>query len=341
MSKTRVIIKRPLIHYLISAAYILAPVVNILLLVFIERIPLPDIMRRLFQGYGVLAAIWLLTAPLVGVGLYFVHKASWYLFLAHSALILADYVAKWMALPAYYWMSVGGFHQFLLLTGNLALVAIIGFIINKDFRSPYFQVLPRGWRTSHRVLIRHRILLNGRSVDISDLSDDGCFVAAPDLEIAPGDRLEVSFQADRLSIACGCEIMRRTPGGYGLRFVGVTAAQKRDIRRMIGKRFPFRFAVDLQGHWVAGGQERPVRIRDFSRTGCYLEAEVAGLKEGDRGELDIPEHRRQAELAAAVVWVNPEELHGKPVGFGVRFAKSQGKLSAKVVKLQKERHAAG
>lgn len=339
MNKTRIIIKRPLIHYLISAAYILAPLVNILLLIFIGRIPLPDIMRRLFQGYGYLAAIWLLTAPLVGIGLYFVHKASWYLFLAHSALILADYLTKWMTLPTYYWMSVGEAHQFLLLTGNLALVAIIGFIINKDFRSPYFQVLPRGWRSSHRVLIRHQIQLNGQGVDISDLSDDGCFAAAPDLAVSLGDRLKVSFQADKLSIACGCEIMRRTPAGYGLRFVGISAAQKRDIRRMIGKRFPFRFAVDLQGSWVGDGRRLPVRIRDFSRTGCYLEAEVAGLKEGDGGELEISEHRRQAELAGAVVWVNPEELHGKPVGFGIRFAKSQGKLSARVAKLQKERHA--
>jgi hypothetical protein len=57
----RIVIKRPLIHYFISLGYILAPIVNVVLLIFIARIPLSDILQRLFQGYGYLAGIWLLT----------------------------------------------------------------------------------------------------------------------------------------------------------------------------------------------------------------------------------------------------------------------------------------
>jgi hypothetical protein len=51
--------------------------------------------------------------------------------------------------------------------------------------------------------------------------------------------------------------------------------------------------------------------------------------------------RKTASRPPRAVRVNQGELHGKPMGFGLRFAKSQGKLSAKVVKLQKERLAAG
>jgi len=293
VNRARIVIKRPLIHYLISLAYILAPIVNILLLILVARIQLPDILARLFQGYGYLAGIWLLTAPVVGIGLYFVHKASWYIFLAHSALILVDYVIKWVTLPTYFWMSVGGVHQLLLLTGNLALVVVIGFIIHKDFRSPYFQVLPRGWRTSRRVLIRYHIQLNDGRCNITDLSDSGCFVAEPGLEVSVGDKVAVSFQADALAIACKGEIMRRIPDGFGVRFMGLTFAQKRDIRRMIRKRFPFRFPVDLQGRWVADGRQLAARLIDISRTGCYLAAGVVDLHDAARphclsGRADCP-----------------------------------------------------
>ena len=114
MNRARVVIKRPLIHYFISLGYILAPIVNILLLIFVARIGLGDIWDRLFKGYGILAGLWLLTAPIVGIGLYFVHKISWYIFLGHSSLILIDYILKWIRIPGYYWLSVRNIHQVLL-----------------------------------------------------------------------------------------------------------------------------------------------------------------------------------------------------------------------------------
>ncbi|MBW8003754.1 MAG: hypothetical protein FVQ80_17430 [Planctomycetes bacterium] len=57
-----------------------APLANILLLVLIAKLPLATIVQRLFKGYGLLAGLWLLTTPLVGIGLYFIHRISWYIF---------------------------------------------------------------------------------------------------------------------------------------------------------------------------------------------------------------------------------------------------------------------
>ncbi len=111
-------IKRPWIHYIIIIAYITAPLANILLLVLIAKLPLATIVHRLFKGYGLLAGLWLLTAPLVGIGLYFIHRISWYIFLGHSSLILIDYILKWAKKSVFYWRTVPTFHQFLLLTGN-------------------------------------------------------------------------------------------------------------------------------------------------------------------------------------------------------------------------------
>ena len=331
MNQSRVVIKRPLIHYFISLGYILAPIINILLLVFVARIGLGDILDRLFKGYGTLAGIWLLTAPVVGIGLYFVHKISWYIFLGHSSLILIDYVLKWIRIPGYYWLSVSGIHQILLLTGNLVLVIVIGFIIQKDFRAPYFQVLPRGWRISRRVPIRHFIQLNGQRAPITDLSISGCFVAEPERALAIGEKVLIDFEADTLRVECRGDVMRKTPGGYGIRFLSLDSRGKRDIRRMIKKRFPFRYAVDISGSWISDGRETAVTILDISNTGSYLQADLEGIAEGQGGELVFSFHNRERRLPASVIWLNQRELHEKPVGFGVRFVSNEKKIVGRIV----------
>jgi hypothetical protein len=340
MNRSRVVIKRPLIHYFISLGYILASIVNILLLVFIARLGLSDILDRLFQGYGTLAGIWLLTAPIVGIGLYFVHRVSWYIFLGHSSLILIDYVLKWVRIPGYYWLSVRGVHQILLFTGNLALVVVIGYIIQKDFRAPYFQVLPRGWRTSRRVPIRHYIDVDGARASITDLSVSGCFVSEPEMKIDVGEKVRIRFEADLLQVECRGEVMRRTPTGYGIRFLGLSTREKRDIRRMITKRFPFRYKVDLPGRWISDNRKIEVRILDISNTGAYLKADIAGVEEGQGGRLDLTVHRRRVRLPATVIWLNKSALHDKPVGLGVQFNRNEKRIVSKIVEQQKKNHPA-
>jgi len=339
MKRTHVIIKRPLIHYVISLGYILAPIVNIMLLIFAARIGLGDILDRLFNGYGTLAGIWLITAPIVGIGLYFVHKISWYIFLAHSSLILIDYILKWVRIPAYYWLSIKGFHQILLFTGNLALVIVIGYIIQKDFRAPYFQVLPRGWRTSRRVPIRHFIQLNGQRSAITDLSITGCFAAEPGRKLKVGEKVSIEFEADTLQVQCGGDVMRKTPDGYGIRFLSLPGRIKRDIRHMINNRFAFRYQVHIPGTWSNGDRGTDCIILDISNTGSYLQADLEGVAEGQQRKLVISFQHRQRHIPGTVIWLNRKELHEKPVGFGIRFARNEKKIVDRIVKQIKQEGA--
>ena len=341
MKRTHVIIKRPLIHYVISLGYILAPIVNILLLIFVARIGPGDILDRLFNGYGTLAGIWLITAPIVGIGLYFVHKISWYIFLGHSSLILIDYILKWIRIPVYYWLSIKGFHQILLFTGNLALVIVIGFIIQKDFRAPYFQVLPRGWRTSRRVPIRHYIQLNGKRSAITDLSISGCYVAEPGMELKIGEKVSIDFEADTLRVECRGDVMRKTPGGYGIRFLSLNIRVKGDIRHMIKKRFPFRYQVHIPGTWCAEGRETEGIIEDISNTGSYLKAKLEGIAEGQEGKLVFSFHHRMRHIPGTVIWLNRKELHEKPVGFGMHFVRNEKKIVGRIVKQIKKEGSPG
>ena len=335
MQRVKIIIKRPTIHYIISLGYILAPIVNILLLLIIIKLPLNMVLRRLFQGYGYLAAIWLLTAPIVGIGLYFVHKVSWYIFLAHSGLILLDYILKWTRLPRYYWISIPAVHQILIFVGNMALIVAIGYIIQKDFRSPYFQVLPRSWRKSRRVPIRHRISLNGELRPVSDVSTTGCFVSESDIGLEIGEKVSISFKADALTIDCRGEVMRIIPEGYGLRFMGLSLAQKQDIRRMLASRYALRYEVNVACTWVSNSHSTSGTILNISTSGCFVRGEVTEVVKNQRGTLRLASGSIRRNVRGTIVGVKSSSYE-KPAGFAVQFSNNQRRLVNRILKQRKK-----
>jgi hypothetical protein len=225
--------KRPWFHHPLIIGYILAPLVNILGLRLFLGVPVAVAVSRLFEGYGILATAWLVTAPIVGISLYFVSRFSWYLFLGHSGLVLLDFVVKWATRPAYYFGTVPGIQNILIGIGNVALVVCLAYVLQRDFRSPYFQILPRGWRERRRTPVRHPVDLDGESRVITDLSPSGCFVVAPAVTRAVGSRVRLAFPGHGPRIDCQGDIMRTTEEGYGIRFVGLSAEEKRGIGRLL------------------------------------------------------------------------------------------------------------
>jgi hypothetical protein len=247
MKMPKAVYKRPWLHHVIIIGYIVAPFVNILMMRMFLHASFRVILSGLFAGYGVLATIWLVTAPVVGICLYFVSRFSWYLFLGHCSLILLDFAVKWASRPAYYLRSVPGVQNFLILVGNVALVAFICFIFQRDFRAPYFQVLGRGWRRRKRVPMNYPVDLEGQARIISDLSSSGCFVVEQGMNRALGSRVRLSLPDRALGIDCMGEIMRVSGEGYGIRFVDLAFEKKRDIGRLLRKRLPLARKVGLSG----------------------------------------------------------------------------------------------
>ena len=317
--------KRPLLHHLIIILYIAAPFANILLLRVFLGVPLARILSRITAGYGMLATIWLFSAPLIGIALYFANRFSWYLFLAHSSLILIDFIIKWASRPVYYAKTVPGLMNILIVAGNLALIVLIGYIIQRNFRSPYFQVLNRSWRERKRIPIHHTVLLDGVTLVADDLSSLGCFVREPGSSRAVGSRVDIRFLSDSLTIECPGEIMRVIDTGLGIRFVGLPPPQKRDIDRMLRKRFTLRQKVDLACTCTVAEGERAATMLNLSRGGCYLQSPVEGLREEEHGfvSLKIQGNGRSYNVPGRVVWVNHAGLHEKPVGFGWQFDRTQ------------------
>lgn len=333
MAAVRPAIRRPWYHHLIIWGYVFAPVVNIVLVSVFLQVPLTRVVERLFDGFGVIAGAWLVSAPLVGIGLYLLHRFSWYLFVAHSALILIDFLVKWLAVPGLLLETIPPLNNLLILAGNLALVGFIGYIIQRDFRSPYFQVLPRSWRTHRRVPIRHRVLVDGREAMIDDLSLGGCFVRNPATEeealsLAAGDRPELTFHGYALDFSVQGEVMRETPDGYGIRFRSLRRPARRSIRRLIRSRYSLRYRVRTSGRWSRDDSAVAGVVRDLSATGCFLEAPIAEVRPGQSGWITIQVGPHRVEPSATVVWVNAQGDSEKPEGFGLRFRHRQKRLLA-------------
>ncbi len=238
---------------------------------------------------------------------------------------MLDFIIKWATRPAYYLHTVPGFHNIILLTGNMALVAIVAFIIQRDFRAPYFQVINRSWRERVRVPIYHTVSVDGQPRIMNDLSTGGCFVLETGLERRPGARVRLSFQSNALNIDCDGEIMRVTATGLGMRFIRLPLAKRRDIRALLRNRFALRQKVDVPCTWIFQDDKSQSRMVDLSVGGCFLQAQFAGLSEGSNGELQVVLscNKHSYSLPGEVVWINRLGDHEKPVGFGFHFSHRQ------------------
>jgi len=324
--KEKAKIKRPPILYAIIVLYVLAPGANILLSTFFFKVPISAFLPHLFEAYGVIAGIWILTAPIVGISFYFINRISWYVFIWHSGLVLIDYGIKWATRPQFYLYSMSNLHNFILITGNLALICAIGYIVQKDFRAPYFQALPRSWRESERIPILHRILLDGMPRKITDLSEGGCFVAEPYTGFNPGDSVIVHFNIEKITVNCEGEVKRTVPEGLGIQFLSLPAQTKRALRQLLKKRFALRYEVDLPCSCTFNGTQPEGRILNISRGGCYIQAGSSGLQTGMPVDILTKIGSREYLLQARVAWVNRGGEHGKPEGFGCGFSYKQQKL---------------
>ncbi len=326
MARLKIIVNRPTSHYLIIAAYVLAPLGNILMIRLLGQVPFQLIFRNFFNGFGLFAGIWLITAPLVGLGFYFVNKTSWYVFLGHSSLILVDYLFKWFSRPVYYIKTVTLSYNALLFAGNIILILITGYIIQRNFRTPYFQAFRRHWRETARIPIHHVILVNGMEMKIDDLSTGGCFVLKDDTGLALDKEHDIFFKSDRLKIQCKGLIMRQTETGYGIMFKNLGSDEIKDIHHFLRKRFSLRQEIELKAQWIDSGISRDVTIREISKGGCFLESELKDIEERDSGLISLSISGKEHNIHAKTTWINHKGEHDKPNGFGVSFRIHQAAL---------------
>jgi hypothetical protein len=335
----KTILKRPWVHHVIIWGYIVAPVANVLLVSVFLHVPVATVVQRLARGYGTLGAAWLLSAPLMGIALYLVNRVVWYLFLAHSSLVFVDVAVKWVAKPLLFLHTIPPLNHLVIACGNLALVGLVGYIIQRDFRAPYFQVLQRSFREHRRLPIRHMISLGGVSALIDDLSITGCFVPAPvagpssPVALKAGDDVVISFRGATAAIETRGRVMRVTPGGWGIRFLSLDHREKKDLRRLLRNRYGLRYLVDLPAEWTINNEGHTGRLFDVSTTGCFVATDAPPVDRGVPAAVAIDVEGTRMTSRGMVVWLNRAARQDKPAGFGFHFGKRQSRL----VRLVKKR----
>lgn len=302
-----------------------------MLIKIIEHISFDQIIRNFFHGFGLVAGLWLMTAPLVGIGLFLISKVSWYVFIGHSSLMLIDFVYKWASRPVYFVKTVPGFFNVQILLGNILLMLIVGYVIRKDFRAPYFQALQRYWRESKRIPIHHIIKIDNIEMKVDNLSTGGCFVIKSTDELDINKEYDISFKSDRLEIACRGIIMRQTDSGYGIMFKEISTRQKRDIHHFLKKRFSLRQQIELQGKWINDGISKDVKLLNVSQGGCFIETDLIEIREKDSGSLMIKIDEKEHYIHGNVTWMNHKGEHNKPNGFGCAFRVNHKKLMKQIV----------
>lgn len=311
-------VKRPYLHYVIIGGYVISPLANIALYMATYQLPLKLVIQNFFTLFGTLSGIVMLLAPLVGLGLFFVHRASFYAFVAHSALVIVDNLFKLV--------QSGGVYQGSLLAGSLVFIAIIGYVLQRDFRAPYFQALPRSWREGRRIAIHHYITVAGQQYEIDDLSATGCFMHGELPILAVGEKVDVELTIanEGIAIRCRGEVMRKNPSGMGLRFIGIDAPGRSAIRRFFKHKFPLRYRVDHPGVLVTG-ETRDITIVDMSSGGCFIATPPAHLHVGEKCYIRLVLGEEHFEITGRIVWKNSGEFI-KPHGAGIEFSGTQRRL---------------
>lgn len=224
-TRKRIRLKRPFFHHIIIIAYAMAPFVSLVLFCLVNSISFYKIGRDFFGFFGMLGSLVLISAPLVAIGLYFVHKISWYIFLSNNILLLLDIHFKLLNFRAVYHVS--------LLVSGIVLIGILNYILQKDFRAPYFHGLPRGWRESKRYQVDLMISLNGKPKQVGNLSIGGCFIPETNPEIGLGEAVSIQFKKANLNIDCMGEVVRLGPDGYGIRFLSIPVGDKKNLNRLL------------------------------------------------------------------------------------------------------------
>lgn len=229
-------LKRPLAHHVIIVSYIATPLINLLLVSLSLGIPPGAAAGRVVAGYGPLVAAWMATAPIAGACLYLLNRASWYIFLVHAGTILVGAVMtlglRWLGDVS----AIPRLSQAVFLAGNVIRIAFVGYVLQKDFRAPYFHVLQRSFRAARRIPLAVPIILDGEPCRTEDLSAAGCFVGRPAPRRGAGERLGVRLDWGTAELRCGGQVMRSSSEGLGVRFIGLARRDRLALRLMLAGR---------------------------------------------------------------------------------------------------------
>ena len=198
--------RRPLGIVIISIAYVVSPLLNILQVAWWSDVTVARIWAESARIFGVPGLVLLFAAPIVGVGIFLARRWGYALFLLHAAGVIAFNTVLLLTDRA---ASKGS-----ILTLDVLLFLGVAYMLRKDARAPYLARDPRGWRRGARAaavlpvtIRRGDVTVDGRTINRS-FNGFVCRITDTVVPLSVGDDVVVSFPTESNSAPRTARIVR-------------------------------------------------------------------------------------------------------------------------------------
>jgi len=229
--------KKPLLIEIFALLYLLNPIGNILLVIFMNSKYTPgENITRIWEFIAtgniivILNIIFWLSAVPLSIGLYKVRLWAWYYFLFHSiGMILLNFFS-----------NDGSIHVSFAPLINLVMLIPIGFFISKEIRTPYFNPRLRWWEQSSRFFHKVKMIIVDKQFYTYDISNTGAFIMDDgNADVEVGELIPLIILTDNFKISCYAEIIwvnqkeAKYPIGIGIKYYKMKIRDKYVLKAFI------------------------------------------------------------------------------------------------------------
>ena len=155
--------------------------------------------------------ILLISSILSGLGLLFIKRWGWWLFILSSFTFISYNSYGFISIP--HSASKGPLIQTLIITFALC------YFLQKDIFTPYMKLYKRGWRFLKRYPIVTNVNINDKIYKTENISMGGIFVKWTDCNLKLNSEVTVYFELSKESFKAKAGIATIVPGkGVGIAF---------------------------------------------------------------------------------------------------------------------------
>lgn len=215
---------RPLTLVLFGVLFLVLPFLNYFTFAYQSRIPL-QLVWVVLRAMDPVFLILTLMPFAVGVGLLAVKKWGWYSFLVFAGLLIGYNLFTLAVNPVL--TNLGA-----LLNALLGCAAAFYFV-RRDISAPYMKMYPRGWRYQKRRPHRIGVQIDGEERETSDMSASGFYVEWENCPYQPNDTVRIKFDREQEQFDIEGGVVRVDDRGAGFAFRGLTASQKKALRKLV------------------------------------------------------------------------------------------------------------
>ena len=208
-------IQRPKELIVISALLILSPIYNYILQLKMHGYGL-NLAGLQNLKFNLLEYLFLFIPVVSGIGLYYIQKWAWYLFLIYSSILISFNLYAVILRPIKY-------NFYSLFESSIVLIGAIYFL-RKDISAPYFKMFPRGFRGEKRKPIQINLKVNQETKKTKDFTISGFYVSWENANFQLNQEVEIEIE-NKIKLKAGVvriDYENDKASGIGFAFRSVT-----------------------------------------------------------------------------------------------------------------------